>query len=334
MRTTSAVDCDIGDIESDVVTTGLDVADETRAFNEGLIAKMGDQTPLYEAEDVAAAIRAVRSEGFAGIPPREPLPHGVDRVVDGRYGPVKLRTLTADRVDGVYVYLHGGGHTFGSPAAQDEALWKLASTTGLAVVGVDYRLAPEHPYPAAPDDCESAALWLLENAEEEFGTDRLVIGGESAGAHLAVLTLLRLRDRHARADAFRGAYLNAGSYDMAMTPSARSFGDRRMLVNTPLLKWFREQFLPGRTEEQLRDPDISPLYADLHDLPPARFVVGTQDHSLDDALFMAARWRAAGSPAQLEVVAEAAHGFTLFGTTIGEREIERQYEFLRATATA
>jgi acetyl esterase len=330
---TSAVN-HASDFQHDVVTTGLDVAEETRAFNEGLIAKMAGQTPLYEAPDPEAAIRAVRREGFAGIPPREPLAHGEDRTVAGRYGPVKLRILRPDQIDGVYVYLHGGGHTFGYPAAQDEALWELAGSTGLAIVGVDYRLAPEHPYPAAPDDCESAALWLLEHAQAEFGTDRLVIGGESAGAHLAVVTLLRLRDRHSRADAFRGAYLNAGSYDMTLTPSARSFGERRMLVNTPLLRWFREQFLPGRTEEELRDPDISPLYADLRDLPPARFVVGTQDHALDDALFMAARWRAAGSEAELEVVAEAAHGFTLFGTTAGEREIERQHEFLRASTAA
>jgi acetyl esterase len=256
----------------------------------------------------------------------------LDRTVEGLNGPVNLRILAAHRVDGVYVYLHGGGHCFGSPVLQDEALWRLAASTGLAIVGVDYRLAPEHPYPAAPDDCESAALWLHERCREEFGTDRLLIGGESAGAHLAVVTLLRLRDRHGLDGAFCGAYLNAGSYDMTLTPSARSFGARRMLVNTPLLEWFREQFLPGMSEQELRDPDVSPLFADLHDMPPARFVVGTQDHALDDALFMAARWRAAGSPAQLEVVAEAAHGFTLFGGTVGEREVERQYEFLLAAA--
>jgi acetyl esterase/lipase len=101
-----------------------------------------------------------------------------------------------------------------------------------------------------------------------------------------------------------------------------------MLVNTPLLRWFREQFLPGRSDEDLRDPDISPLYADLTGMPAARFVAGTRDHSLDDALFMAARWRAAGSPAELEIVAEAMHGFTLLPLTIAQREREQQYAFL------
>jgi acetyl esterase len=198
----------------------------------------------------------------------------------------------------------------------------------MATVSVDYRLAPEHPYPAAPDDAERAAVWLIGNAIAEFGTDRLTIGGESAGAHLAVVTLVRLRDRHGIRGAFRAAYLSSGSYDLTMTPSARRFGDAPLLVNTPLVIWFRRQFLPGRSDEDLRDPDISPLYADQTGMSAARFVAGTHDHALDDALFMAARWRAAGSTAQLEIVAEAIHGFTLFPLTIARRELERQYAFL------
>ncbi len=80
-------------------------------------------------------------------------------------------------------------------ARGDEHNRSLAQALGIAVVSVDYRLAPEHPWPAAPDDCEAAALWLLEEAETRFGTRRLAIGGASAGATLAMTTLLRLRDR-------------------------------------------------------------------------------------------------------------------------------------------
>lgn len=311
-----------------VATTGLDVVEETRAFNADLMRRMAGQPALYEAVDQAAAIQAVRKGGFAGIPQKPPPQHGTDRAVEGPAGPINVRVLLPEEIGGVYLYLHGGGHTFGSSAAQDAALWMLACRARLAVVGVEYRLAPEHPYPAAPDDCEGAALWLVENASSEFGTDQLVIGGESAGAHLAVVTLLRLRDRHGLTGAFQAAYLNAGSYDMSMTPSARRFGDRPLLVNTPLLAWFRQQFLQGRSGEELLDPDISPLYADLSGMPPARFVVGTQDHALDDALFMSARWRAAGSPAELELVEEAVHGFTMFPITVAGRELDRQYAFL------
>jgi acetyl esterase len=317
-----------------VATTGLDVAEETRAFNSDLMRRMAGQPAVYEAVDQAAAIQAVRRGGFAGIPQKRPSDHGNGRVWRGPAGAVNVRVLLPEEFSGVYLYLHGGGHTFGSAAAQDAALWTLACRARLAVVGVEYRLAPEHPYPAAPDDCEGAALWLAENAGSEFGTDRLVIGGESAGAHLAAVTLLRLRDRHDLTGAFAAAYLNAGSYDMSMTPSARRFGARPLLVNTPLLAWFRQQFLQGRSGEELLDPDISPLYAELSGMPPARFVVGTQDHSLDDALFMSARWRAAGSPAELEVVEEAVHGFTMFPITVARRELELQQVFLAGAVEA
>ena len=87
------------------------------------------------------------------------------------------------------------GSCLGAAARGDARNVRLADAVGVAVVSVDYRLAPEHPWPAAPDDCETAALWLLELAGTLFGATRLVIGGASAGANLAMATLLRLRDR-------------------------------------------------------------------------------------------------------------------------------------------
>ena len=107
-----------------------------------------------------------------------------------------MRVLTPPDVRGVYLHLHGGGFVFGSCRLQDDRLEQLALACRVAVVSVEYRLAPEDPYPAGPDDCEAVGLWLAENAAQELGSDRLCIGGESAGANLAVVTLLRLRDRH------------------------------------------------------------------------------------------------------------------------------------------
>jgi acetyl esterase len=95
--------------------------------------------------------------------------------------------------------MHGGGFYMGSAARGDAYNRSLAHALGIAVVSVDYRLAPEHPWPAAPEDCETAALWLVEEAGTRFGTARLAIGGVSAGATLAMTTLLRLRDRGAPA---------------------------------------------------------------------------------------------------------------------------------------
>lgn len=257
----------------------------------------------------------------------------VRSVVDVDAGGVPAR-LYRDRdhdVLPVVLYAHGGGWVMGSVDTHDGLCRHLAAASGWAVLSVDYRLAPEHPYPSGPDDCEDAARWLIAAAGPEFGTERLVIGGESAGAHLTAVTLLRLGEA---ARAFRAAQLTFGAYDLSMTPSQRRWGERNLALSTPVLQWFTAKFLPGMSLEERRAPDVSPLYADLSGLPPARFVVGTQDPLLDDTLFMEARWRAAGNETELEVVAEAPHGFVGFPLTVAERELARQREYVaRAIAS-
>jgi len=99
------------------------------------------------------------------------------------------------------------------------------------------------------------------------------------------------------------------------------------------MAWFNDQFVPGRSPEERRDPDISPLYADLSGMPPARFVVGTEDPLLDDSLFMATRWRSAGSPAVLEVVAEAVHGFVAYPIAVAQQELARGCAYVAAAVS-
>lgn len=212
----------------------------------------------------------------------------------------------------------------------DVRLWDLAQAAHVAVVSVGYRLAPEHPYPAGPDDCEAAAVWLVENAKSEFGIDRLTIGGGSAGGHLAAATLLRLRDRHQMSDRFCGADLLFGVYDLSLTPSQRNSG-RRPIMGGEGLEHMSQQFVSGASREERRmNPDISPLYAELHDMPPALFSVGTLDPLLDDSLFMAARWAAAGNYAALDVYPESPHGFTMVPTAMARAYHERQSSFIAA----
>ncbi|MFF4486248.1 alpha/beta hydrolase [Streptomyces sp. NPDC001544] len=304
--------------------TDEDCLAETLTFNAQFEATAASRPPRGQASsaDVLALLRRNR---LGGDTPPVRLPQGQDRVVAGG---VKVRAFVPDHVDGVYLHIHGGGWAFGSADGQDEKLWRLAVEARLAVMSVDYRLAPEHPFPAGPDDCEAAARWLVDHTEAEFGTGRLLIGGESAGAHLSVLTLLRLRDRHSITGTFRGAHLAFGPYDLSMTPSQRLFGSRRLLSNSHSVRGSYELFTPGMGPEERRDPEVSPLYADLTGLPPARIVVGTQDPLLDDSLFLAQRWQAAGSPVQLGVVAGAMHGFTLFPLTITAREQQRERDFL------
>jgi acetyl esterase/lipase len=315
------------DAVSGVVTTGLDDVDSTRAFNRELAERLAKLVPINVLNDPVRT-RADRARGVGAFPAPVRLDDGIDRVVPGRAGDIPVRVFVPPVVHGVVLHLHGGGWTLGTAAGQDVLLSGLARAARVAVVSVEYRLAPEHPYPAGPEDCEDVAVWLVGNAVPEFGTDRLVIGGESAGAHLSVTTLLRLRDRHGITGAFRAAQLTFGAFDLSMTPSARRWEGDNLVLSGPVMEWFNDQFLPGRDREQRRDPGISPLYADLTAMPPARFVVGTRDPLLDDTLFMAARWRAAGIPTVLEVVAEAVHGFVAFPIAVARQELARQFGYV------
>jgi acetyl esterase len=179
----------------------------------------------------------------------------------------------------------------------------------MACTSVEYRLAPENPYPAAWDDCETAAVWLVKNAKSEFGTDILTIGGESAGALLSAVTLLRMRDRHGYTG-FRSAILSYGVFDTSMTPSQRLTPENAILIGKKNIQKFSEAYLPKGVDP--RDPDVSPLYSDLRGLAPALFTVGTLDPLLDDTLFLYSRWIAAGNEAELAIYPGAPHVFNLF----------------------
>ena len=311
---------------------GADRLEETRAFNQA-IRELFAGRPGVETVS-ADETRRARYEGRDIFPPPVFVDeaHWVD--VPSRGGSLRARVLPpVGDPAGVYLHLHGGGWTIGAADLQDVLLAELARETQLAVVSLEYRLAPEHPFPAGPDDCEDAALWLLDGGVKQLGAGAaLAIGGESAGAHLAVSTLLRLRDRHGIRDAFRAANLVYGAYDLSGTPSRRLITDSLVLTDANM-RWFTDNFLPGLDDEQRRDPEISPLFADLAGMPPALFTVGTADPLLDDTLFMAARWSAAGNHADLRVYAEGIHGFNAFPIGIGVAANAAQAEFLRASFT-
>jgi acetyl esterase/lipase len=271
--------------------------------------------------------RQGRRQGRGPFPAPVFSPRARTVTIGGRDGnEIALRVIAPDQPRGVYLHIHGGGWVLGGADMQDPMLEHIADNTGLAVVSVEYRLAPEHPYPAGPDDCESAAAWLVKNAKAEFGSDLLTVGGESAGGHLAAVTVLRMRDRYGYTG-FRGANLVYGVFDLSMTPSQVAFGNRRLVLRTIDMQQFYNAYLP--TIMDRRVPDISPLYADLKGLCPALFSVGTQDALLDDTLFMHARWIAAGNETELEIYPGGAHGFTLFPNRLADEAAVRSEAFLR-----
>lgn len=146
------------------------------------------------------------------------------------------------------------------------------------------------------------------------------------GGHLAVITLLRLRDKHSLVP-FCGANLVCGIYDLALTPSVRHWGDEKLILNTRDMEIFVEYFLPEG--HKLADPDISPLHADLSGLPPAIFTIGTNDLLLDDSLFMASRWSAAGNTTDLGVYPGGAHVFIALSGKLAEEGNARIEAFMR-----
>ena len=304
--------------------------DEARAFNAQLEALIATVPSVHTVP--AEVTRKTRRAGTGIFPAPVFLESSTDLEVPGRSGPIKVRVIRPDReATGIYLHLHGGGWTLGGHDMQDVLLKQLANETGLVAASVNYRLAPENPYPAGPDDCEDAILHLLERGPDLLGAPAwFAIGGESAGAHLSVVTLLRLRDRHAIRNRIAAANLVFGAYDMNGTPSQILWGDRNLVLSQPIIKWFVGNFIPGSSFEQRRDPDISPLYAKLGDMPKALFSVGTMDCLIDDSLFMAERWRLAGNIADVVIYPEAVHGFTAYPIGVARKANARQFEFLRS----
>ena len=264
------------------------LADESRAFYARRGARRGP-SGWHELCSVRASTPI----------PVESDPPPVTELVSagGRSVPVRIHLPVDKAVTAVVMEIHGGGFYLGSAASSDAGNARLADKLGAAVVSVDYRLAPEDPWPSAPDDCETAALWLAEHAGPRFGSTRIALGGFSAGATLALTTLLRLRTKGVTA--FGAAVLQFGTYDLAaQTPAGRLIAG----------EYFLDAYAGAATDRTV--PDFSPIYADLTGLPPVLIIVGSDDMVLEDNLAMAARLSAAGVEVDLRIYPESPHGFT------------------------
>jgi acetyl esterase len=255
-----------------------------------------------------------------------------NHTIDAPGGAIRLRVFAPDGPRrAVMLRIHGGGWAAGTPEDDDVLNDNLARSAGLVVVSPDYRLVPDVTVADQIDDCVAVARWLAGHAAAEFGADRLLIGGISAGGHLAAATLVALREAGDPAIGhFIAAHLDCGAYDLGMTPSVVTSTDETLVLTHDWLYGLLEIGLPGYTTERRRTPALSPALADLGGMPPALFTVGSLDPLRDDALITAARWQLAGSRADLDVWPEGAHAFTNMATPLGEIAAQRATAWITA----
>jgi acetyl esterase len=203
-------------------------------------------------------------------------------------------------------YFHGGGFVYCSLETHDNTCRRLANATGATVVSVDYRLAPEHAFPAAADDCLAATRWVHDHADELGGDPaRLAVGGDSAGGNLAAVTALRARDEGG--PALVAQLLVYPVIDAACGTLSFDENGEGYFLEAPTMRWFWEQYLAGADG---RHPHASPCNAaDLSGLPPAVVVTAEFDVLRDEGEHYAELLRAAGVDARSHRYDGMIHGF-------------------------
>ncbi|MFB2597388.1 alpha/beta hydrolase [Herbiconiux sp. P17] len=270
------------------------------------------------------ALAEVRA-GFTPADVLHALPDDV-RVTDVSAGGVDAHWLDAPGVDPdrVLVFLHGGGYQFGSLRSDGELAARLGRASGMRVLFVEYRLAPEHPFPAAVDDVLAVWRWL--RIDQRLNPGSMAVAGDSAGGGLAVALMMAIRD--AGDDVPAAAVLMSPTVDL--TSSGRSMTERvdQDPISTPaLLRQLASDYLAGADP---RTPLASPLFAPLDGLPPLLVQVGTADLLLSDSERLAGAAIAAGVDVQLEVGEGLPHVYPLMlGTPEAAEATERAGAFLQ-----
>ncbi len=209
------------------------------------------------------------------------------------------------------LYLHGGGYAIGSLNTHRRLAYDISAASAAKVLLIDYRLAPEHPFPAAVDDAAAAWRWLL---QQGFAANRMAIAGDSAGGGLTIATLVNLRDKNLGLPACAVAispWVDLEGLGNSMT--TRSAQDP--MVQKDGLLWMAKMYLNGKDP---KSPLAAPLHAYLKGLPPTLVQVGTAETLLDDAIRIAEKMHAAGVDARLAIWPNQLHVFPLFAPILSE----------------
>jgi acetyl esterase len=277
--------------------------------SRGLVAPDRTQASLAEVRAATDRIGAFLGEGST------PLERERDLGLPGPHGQVPCRLYLPDRAERppLIIYAHGGGFMQGSLPSWDAMLRELVRQSGVAALSVDYRLSPEQRFPVAFDEMV-AMIRLAAREGAGFGIDpsRLAVGGDSAGANLALAAALAMRDAGQRALGFMLLIYGCFSTDTE-SPSWQRFGQGAGLSQTQM-RWIWETYL--ERPEQRDDWRAAPILGNLAGLPPAHLIVGSLDPLLDDSHRLEARLKEANVPCALTVYEGINHGFIRYGRLI------------------
>jgi acetyl esterase len=285
-------------------------------------------------------VTEARKVALAQAPKRTkptPVATSVHRTIPGPEGEIPARIYTPEGLGPfpLLVFFHGGGFVVGNLDSYDEMCRTLCRGAGCVVMAVDYRLAPEHKFPAAPDDCLAATRWAAEHAGE-FNADptRLVVAGDSAGGNLATVTALRIRDEGGPRLCGQLLIYPITDYHTPPTPSYLTNANGYLLTRD-LMIWFWGHYLSSTSEAS--HPHAAPLRAsDLSGLPPTLVITAEYDPLRDEGERYAARLQQAGAPVVLSRYEGMIHGFLTLGDLFDEsrRATEEANTWLKqATST-
>jgi epsilon-lactone hydrolase len=241
-------------------------------------------------------------------------------------GGVKAEWITAPNAaaDRAILYLHGGGYIMGSINTHRELIARLSKAAQARILALDYRLAPEHPFPAPVEDATAAYRWML---AQGLKPSRIAVAGDSAGGGLTVAALVAFRDAGLPMPA-AGIPISPWVDLEAIGESMKTRSSQDPIVKPEMIREIARVYLAGQNP---RSPLAAPLYADLHGLPPLLIHVGDAEALLDDSKRLAERAKAAGVDVTLEVWPEMPHVWHLFAHFLpeGQQAIDRVGEFVR-----
>ncbi len=234
--------------------------------------------------------------------------------------PAEWQIVPGAQEDKVILYIHGGGYIMGSPNFTRMISVRLGIATNSRILSIDYRLAPEHPYPQGIEDCISSYKWLL---SKEFDTKNILISGDSAGGYFTLITLVKLRNEGILLPA--GAILFSPATDLALTgESTITNGPTDPILADLGIFWWNECYLAGVDPF---NPEVSPLYADLTNLPPILAQVSTSEMLYDDARLFVEKAKKSGVDATLQTWDDTLHEFQIYDLPESTEAFNKAREF-------